>query len=59
MDEGDINILIEKALIFCQKNVYDWEWFDEEKREWYLKKVARLLLEDKNVLDEMFKDQLN
>jgi hypothetical protein len=53
------NILIEKTLIFCQRNVHDWGTFNEEKKDWYLKKVARLLLDDKDVLKEMFKEQLN
>ena len=59
MENEPKNILIEKALIFCEANVHDWQNYDEEMKEWYLKKVARLLMDDPDVLREMFKEQLN
>ena len=59
MENTAKNILIEKALLFCQQNVHDWDEFDTDKKEWYLKKVSRLLLDDKDILKELFKEQLN
>jgi len=53
------NILTQKALEFCLTNVHDWDTFNSEKKEWYIKKVARLLLDDADVLKQMFKDSLN
>jgi hypothetical protein len=54
MENESKNILIDKARSWC-----DWQTFDDDKKGWYLKKVARLLLDDKDVLQLMFKDQLN
>jgi hypothetical protein len=38
MEERKKNILVEKARIWREANVYDWEKYDEEKKEWYLEK---------------------
>jgi len=46
MENESKNILIDKARSWCEAYVYDWQTFDEEKRDWYIKKVARLLLDE-------------
>ena len=59
MENESKNKLIEKTLDYCQQHVYGFSEMDEQKREWYLKKVSRLLLDDKDVLKEIFFVQLN
>jgi hypothetical protein len=57
--ENKRNIIIEKAVKFCEDNVHDWFNIPEATQQWYVIQVSQLLLENGEVKKILFLSQLN
>jgi hypothetical protein len=59
MENEQKNILLEKAITFCEHNVHDWLSLSESTQQWYIVQVSKLMLENVDVKTIFFQSQLN